>query len=586
MSCCRRRPTSRSTTSPCPTAPTSPSRPRRRHRPGRREPHQRRGGGRARRPPGVRRPARRPVRPVERTAARRVLMPDGVRRLGGRRRPPGTSCSSVTCGPARPTGGPAWWPRPQSGRGDRRRPGAGAPLRGARLDRPLSLLTPATPATINSIFGESDRLVATGGRAPASRRRRGPGPASTARPSRLGRPGRGADGGGHRPRPAPGRRDDGEGPVAGGRSVAASPPTCSRPDALSDLAGGATLQRRPRRGLGRSERRRRAGQRYRVGSSVSRSGPGTDAWYRRPGGPGPRPGGEDVAVVTELRRFALRRRPRPRPARRPASSPRAPTDARATAGRRAHDLRHVRLAAAAARDGRSSSTSWSTAARNGAAAARVPEPWLVWRADRDRRGPRPPAVDDVPTFVWDLPPGPTTDRLAAVVEMRALLELVTVRSHQIVLGVVDGDDKTQARVVIDRPELVATAAPPTHVEGAALTTVVEVAARSAATSGPRAEIARAAGRPGRAAPVAGRPRRRSAARPWGSAPARTARSCRSASTRRRARSTPVVAVLSTPVRHDAGQRGGHPHRHRLGVPARLPGGGAAHPVGAGHGRRA
>jgi CHAD domain-containing protein len=103
----------------------------------------------------------------------------------------------------------------------------------------------------------------------------------------------------------------------------------------------------------------------------------------------------------------------------------------------------------------------------------APEPWLVWRAIETGEVVGRLRIDQVPTFAWDLPAGPTTDRLAAVIEMRALLELVTVRSHQIVLGVVDADDKTEARVVIDQPEVVASGGG-AHVEGAPLTTVVEV----------------------------------------------------------------------------------------------------------------
>jgi CHAD domain-containing protein len=104
---------------------------------------------------------------------------------------------------------------------------------------------------------------------------------------------------------------------------------------------------------------------------------------------------------------------------------------------------------------------------------REPDAWLVWRAIETGEVIGRLRIDEVPTFVWDLPAGPTADRLADVVEMRALLELVTVRSHQIVLGVVDGDDKTEARIVIDRSEVVAGSGA-AHVEAAPLTTVVEV----------------------------------------------------------------------------------------------------------------
>ena len=95
----------------------------------------------------------------------------------------------------------------------------------------------------------------------------------------------------------------------------------------------------------------------------------------------------------------------------------------------------------------------------------VATPWLVWRdVDRGEVLGRLP-VSQVPTFAAHLPPGPTADRLAEVVEMRALLPLVTVRSRHVGLALLDAEGKTLARVLIDRA---------TADGDAALTTVAEV----------------------------------------------------------------------------------------------------------------
>jgi CHAD domain-containing protein len=58
-------------------------------------------------------------------------------------------------------------------------------------------------------------------------------------------------------------------------------------------------------------------------------------------------------------------------------------------------------------------------------------------------------TDDVPRFVWDLPQGPTSDRLGEVVEMRALLPLISVETTRTVLRAVDDQGKTVGRVVVD-----------------------------------------------------------------------------------------------------------------------------------------
>ena len=81
-------------------------------------------------------------------------------------------------------------------------------------------------------------------------------------------------------------------------------------------------------------------------------------------------------------------------------------------------------------------------------------PWLVWRSADTGDVLGRLAIDQVPTFVWDLPAVPTTDRLAAIVEMRALTTLVTIRSEQVTLRLLDDEGKTEARVVIERATVV------------------------------------------------------------------------------------------------------------------------------------
>ncbi len=79
---------------------------------------------------------------------------------------------------------------------------------------------------------------------------------------------------------------------------------------------------------------------------------------------------------------------------------------------------------------------------------------LVWR-DRETGEERGRwEVAQVPRFVWDLPPGPVTDRLAGVVEMRALLPLARVESSLTTLRLLDDEDKTVARVVVEEADLV------------------------------------------------------------------------------------------------------------------------------------
>jgi len=74
---------------------------------------------------------------------------------------------------------------------------------------------------------------------------------------------------------------------------------------------------------------------------------------------------------------------------------------------------------------------------------------LVWR-DRDTGEVLGRfELAEVPRFVWDLPPGPVTDRLAEVVEVRALLPLVTIEGTRTPLRLLDDESKTVARVVVD-----------------------------------------------------------------------------------------------------------------------------------------
>lgn len=75
---------------------------------------------------------------------------------------------------------------------------------------------------------------------------------------------------------------------------------------------------------------------------------------------------------------------------------------------------------------------------------------VVWRAlDRGEQLARFDR-EDVPRFAWDLPPGSVTDRLAGVIEMRALLPLVTVTTRRTTLRLLDDERKTVARLVAEQ----------------------------------------------------------------------------------------------------------------------------------------
>ncbi len=55
-----------------------------------------------------------------------------------------------------------------------------------------------------------------------------------------------------------------------------------------------------------------------------------------------------------------------------------------------------------------------------------------------------------PGFVWDLPPGPCRDALAPVLQMRRLLPMVKIRHRGRLLRVLDGEQKTVARLYLDQ----------------------------------------------------------------------------------------------------------------------------------------
>ncbi len=58
-----------------------------------------------------------------------------------------------------------------------------------------------------------------------------------------------------------------------------------------------------------------------------------------------------------------------------------------------------------------------------------------------------------PGFAWDLPPAPATGRLADLLEMRRLLPLVSIHSTRTVLRVLDDERKTIGRVIVDEAVL-------------------------------------------------------------------------------------------------------------------------------------
>jgi CHAD domain-containing protein len=77
---------------------------------------------------------------------------------------------------------------------------------------------------------------------------------------------------------------------------------------------------------------------------------------------------------------------------------------------------------------------------------------LIWE---DRRHAKPLAscrVETLPRWPEDVPAGVLRDRLSPVVEMRALLPMARVRSRSWVLRVLNEDDKTVARLLLEQSE--------------------------------------------------------------------------------------------------------------------------------------
>jgi CHAD domain-containing protein len=86
------------------------------------------------------------------------------------------------------------------------------------------------------------------------------------------------------------------------------------------------------------------------------------------------------------------------------------------------------------------------AGRTGGAALTLHEPGAAMRRAEVERAPR--------YLVEELPAGPVRDRLGGVLEERALLPVVRVRSAVQPLAVVNGDAKTVVRLVLEHPEAV------------------------------------------------------------------------------------------------------------------------------------
>jgi CHAD domain-containing protein len=80
-------------------------------------------------------------------------------------------------------------------------------------------------------------------------------------------------------------------------------------------------------------------------------------------------------------------------------------------------------------------------------------PSLVWVEDGRTVATADLAAPDAPRFAGDLPPWPTVDHLAGLLEMRALVPGPTIMSRLTTLAALDREEKTTARVVIDAATL-------------------------------------------------------------------------------------------------------------------------------------
>jgi CHAD domain-containing protein len=90
---------------------------------------------------------------------------------------------------------------------------------------------------------------------------------------------------------------------------------------------------------------------------------------------------------------------------------------------------------------------------------------VVWRSRSTGEQLGRVDTDRVPRFAWELPAGPVAERLAEIIEMRALMPLVTTRTTMATLRLLDDEQKTIARLSVDRS---------TVVNGPVLDPVVEV----------------------------------------------------------------------------------------------------------------
>jgi len=90
---------------------------------------------------------------------------------------------------------------------------------------------------------------------------------------------------------------------------------------------------------------------------------------------------------------------------------------------------------------------------------------LAWRSSLTGEVLGRLGVDEAPRFVWELPAGAVTDRLSDVIEMRALVPLVTLSTVRHPLRLVDDEGKTVVRVIVEDSALA---------DGTPLAPVVEV----------------------------------------------------------------------------------------------------------------
>ena len=198
----------------------------------------------------------------------------------------------------------------------------------------------------------------------------------------------------------------------------------------------------------------------------------------------------------------------------------------------------------------------------------------VARAAVSRRSPA------ARVFASELPAGRLRDVLAPIVEMRALTPLVRVRSTLRPLRVLDGEEKTVVRLVLEQPQLVD--------EGGARRGLGAAPARGRSPRLRRragAGVPRAGGRARlrrrRGGRCSTRPSPRRAARP----PACRRRSGSRCHPEQRADAAAAVLLLA-PRRHDRAEPAGHARRRRHRVPARPPRRRAPHALAAAPAARA